>query len=142
MMEASEPGTGDHRRRRRRFALHWPPIRRVLIEGIVTWVVVIVADVLANEPPEMPFVQRDDMIENLASAASHPAFRNPILPGCLHTCAFRRRTGCLQESNHISIEFRVVVEDGITMRNRIGKCFTQLLHNPVMSGNWIVKKTG
>ena len=112
MMKATEPDTGDHRRRRRRLAFHWPPMRRVLIEGIVNSVVVIVADVVANEPLEMPFVQRDDMIENLASAASHPAFRNPILPGCLHTCAFRRKTGCLQEGNHIGIEFRVVVEDG------------------------------
>jgi len=44
-------------------------------------VVVIVADVIANEPPEMLFVQRDDMIENLAAAASHPAFRKPIGEG-------------------------------------------------------------
>jgi hypothetical protein len=29
------------------------------------------------------------MIENLAAAASDPAFRKPILPGRLHTCAFR-----------------------------------------------------
>ena len=56
MMKATEPGTGDHRRRRRRLAFHWPSIRRVLIEGIVNPVVVIVADVIANEPPEMLFV--------------------------------------------------------------------------------------
>ena len=44
-------------------------------------VVVIVVDVIANKPPQMLFVQRNDMIENLAAAASHPALRNPILPG-------------------------------------------------------------
>jgi hypothetical protein len=71
------------------------------------------------------------MIENLAAAASDPAFRKPILPGCLHTCTFRLKTRCLQEGNHIGIEFRVVVEDGITIPNRVGKCFTQLLHNPI-----------
>ena len=108
MMKATEPGTGDHRRRRRRLAFHWPPIRRILIQGIVNPVVVIVADVIANEPPEMLFVECDDVIENLAAAASHPAFRNPILPGCLHTCAFRLETRCLQEGNHIGIEFGVV----------------------------------
>jgi hypothetical protein len=81
MMKATEPGTGDHRRRRRRLAFHWPPIRRILIQGIVNPVVVIVADVIANQPPEMLFVECDDMIENLAAAASDPAFRESILPG-------------------------------------------------------------
>ena len=86
MMKAAEPGAGDHRRSRRRPRLHGPSIRRVFFEGIVNPVVVIVADVIANEPPEMLFVECDDMIENLAAAASHPAFRNPIGEGCqLHS---------------------------------------------------------
>ena len=88
MMKATQPDTGDHSRGRRRLAFHGPSIRRVLIEGIVNPVVVIVVDVITNEPPEMLFVQRDDMIENLAAAASDPAFRKPILPGGLNTCAF------------------------------------------------------
>jgi hypothetical protein len=29
----------------------------------------------------MWFVQRDDMVENLAAAASHPAFRGPVGEG-------------------------------------------------------------
>ena len=118
MMKATEPGTGDHRRRRRWLAFHWPSIRRVFIEGIVNPVVVVVVHVIANEPPQVLFVQRDDMVENLSAAASHPAFRNPILPRCLYTRALRRQACRLQEGNHIGIEFRVVVEDGITIRTR------------------------
>ena len=53
MMKATEPGTGDHRRRQRKLAFHWPPKRRILFEGIVNPVVEIVADVVANEPPQM-----------------------------------------------------------------------------------------
>ena len=67
MMKATQPGTGDHSRGRRRLAFHGPSIRRVLIEGIVNPVVVRVVDVITNEPPEMLFVQRDDMIEKLAA---------------------------------------------------------------------------
>src|ERR1700681_3889738 len=81
MMKAAEPGTGDHRRSRRRLAFLWPSIRRVLIEGIVNPVVVVVVHVIANKPPQMTFVQRDDMVENLASAASDPAFRSPVGEG-------------------------------------------------------------
>ena len=72
MMKAAEPGTGDHRRARRRFAFHLSSIRRILSEGIVNPVVVMVVDVSANEAPQMLFVQGDDVIENLPAAASHP----------------------------------------------------------------------
>jgi hypothetical protein len=70
MMKAAESGAGDYCRSQRRLALHGPSIRRVLIEGIVNPVVVVVVHVIANEPPQVLFVQRDDMVENLAAAAS------------------------------------------------------------------------
>ena len=128
MMKAAEPGTGDHRGGRR-LAFHWPSVRCVLIEGIVNPVVVMVVYVIANEPPQMFFVQRDDMVEDLAAAASYPALRNSVLPRRLDACVLRLETGCLQECDHIAIKFRVVVEDGITIRTSLRKRFTQLLHH-------------
>ena len=89
MMKAAEPGAGDHRCGRPRLAFYGPPIGRVLIEGIVNAVLVMVVHVIAKEPPEMGFVQRDDMVENLSAAASHPAFCGPILPRRLNTRALR-----------------------------------------------------
>jgi hypothetical protein len=38
-------------------------------------------------------VQSDDMVEDLAAAASHPALCDPILPRCLNTRALRLQTG-------------------------------------------------
>ena len=131
MMKAAEPGTGDHRRSGRGPGLHWPSIRRVLIEGIVNPVVVMVVHVIANEPSEMLFVQRDDMVENLSAAASYPAFRSAVLPRRLQTCALRLQASSLQKGNHIDIEFRVVIEDGITIRTSLGKRLTQLLYHPL-----------
>ena len=84
-----------------------------------------------DKPTEMLFVQRDDMVENLAAAASHPAFRSPVLPRCLNTRALRPKARCLQKGNHIGIESRVVVEDGETIRTSLGKRFPQLLHHPI-----------
>ena len=72
----------------------------------------------------MYFVQRDDAVENLAAAASYPAFRSPVLPRCLNTRALRSETRRLQEGNYIRIDFRVVVEDGITIETSFGKRFT------------------
>src|SRR6185503_19791488 len=79
----------------------------------------------------MSLVQRDDMVENLAAAGSHPALRDPILPRGLNTRALRLQTGHVQKGDHIGIEFRVVVQDGITIRNNLGKRLTQLLHDPL-----------
>ncbi|PYT30173.1 MAG: hypothetical protein DMG57_09095 [Acidobacteria bacterium] len=81
MMKAAEPSTGDHRGRRRRPAVSGPSIRGVLIQGIVNPIFVVVVHVIANEPPQMSFVQSDDMVEHLAAAASHPALRDPICQG-------------------------------------------------------------
>ena len=104
MMKAAESGAGDYCRSQRRLAFHWPSIRRVLIKGIVNSVVVVVVHVIANEPPQVLFVQRDDMVENLSAAASYPAFRGPVLPGCLNTRALGLHASSLQEGNHIRIE--------------------------------------
>jgi hypothetical protein len=88
MMKAAKPGTGHHRRGRRRLAVHLSSIRRVLIEGIVNPVVVIVVHVIANEPPQMLFVQRDDVVENLAATATDPAFRTPFCQGACTLARF------------------------------------------------------
>src|SRR5881394_2591128 len=63
----------------------------------------------------------------------YPALRGTVLPRCLNTRALWSEARCLQEGNHIRIEFRVVVEDGITIRTSLGKRFTQLLHHPLGS---------
>ena len=47
--------------------------------------VVMVVDVVADQPPEMLFVQRDDVVEDFAAATVHPTFRGSVLPGHLHT---------------------------------------------------------
>ena len=44
-------------------------------------VVMIIRDVLGQEPPEMALVQRDDMIEQIAAATANPALGDTVLPG-------------------------------------------------------------
>src|SRR4051794_16080467 len=73
------------------------------------------------------------MVEDLAAAASDPAFSNPVLPRCLNTCALRCETGCFQKRNHSSIEFRIVIQYDVTIRTSVGKGFAQLLRAPLGS---------
>jgi hypothetical protein len=56
-------------------------IRGVLLQRVVDAVFVMVVDVIADQPPEMLFVQRDDMVEDFATATAHPAFRGPFCQG-------------------------------------------------------------
>ena len=41
-------------------------------------IVVMIADVLAKEPPQVAFIQCNHMIEKLPAATSDPAFREPV----------------------------------------------------------------
>ena len=44
-------------------------------------IVMVVGDVIRNEPLEMVLVQRNDLVEQFAPAAADPAFRDSILQG-------------------------------------------------------------
>jgi hypothetical protein len=69
----------------------WPGLdraagRRFLTESDMGPVLVIVADVLMAKPQQMSFVQRDDVIQHLTSAAANPSFRDSVLPGTANAC--------------------------------------------------------
>ena len=44
-------------------------------------VFVVVADVLIEQPFQMAFMECDDVVQEVAAAAFHPALRDAILPG-------------------------------------------------------------
>ena len=79
-MKAAQPGTGGHRRKRRRPEFQRPSTWRVLIQRIMNPVVVVEVDVIANQTSQVWFVPCDDVVEDLAAAASDPALRRTVLP--------------------------------------------------------------
>jgi hypothetical protein len=79
MMEAAQTRARYPCRLGRRLLLHRSPIRRVLLEGIVNAVFVVVAHVVPHQPAKMRLVPRDDMVENLPPTASYPALRRVCL---------------------------------------------------------------
>ena len=124
MMKSAEPGTGGYGRKRRRPAFHWPSTWRVLCQRIMDPVIVVEGDVLANQASQMWFVPGDDVIEDLAATTADPALRSPVLPWRLHTGAHHLETGCLKEADDIGIEFRIAVENDISVGTSLGECFT------------------
>ena len=87
-------------------------------------VFLMIVHVITDQSAKMLLVQRDHMIQNLAAATSDPALRRSVLPWRLNTGALRLEAGCLQEADHIGIEFRIVVEDDISIGSGLGECFT------------------
>jgi len=53
---------------------------RVLREPKMSAVMVIVEEVRGHQPIEMPLIQDDHVIQQVASAASHPTLSNTVLP--------------------------------------------------------------
>ena len=93
-------------------------------------VVVVIVHVIANQTLQMSFVQCDNVVEDLPTAASDPAFRNPVLPGRLNARPLRLQARCFEERDHLRIELRIpAVKDHIPTGASLGERFSQLLHH-------------
>ena len=78
----------------------------------------------------MRFVQRDDMIEDLAPATTDPAFRYSVLPWRLHARLLGLHTRRLQEGHHPGVELRVTIEDRVAIRAGLWERLAHLLDDP------------
>jgi hypothetical protein len=56
------------------------------------------------------------MVEDLPAGTFDPAFGDSILPGSLYARALRLPARGLQERDHFGIEFRIVIQNGVTIR--------------------------
>lgn len=90
-----------------------------------------VAHVISDQSVQMLFVQRDDMVQDLAPATSNPSFRNSILPGRLHARPFQLQPSRLRERDHGGVEDQIAIQDGVPIRASFWEGLAQLLDNPL-----------
>ncbi len=93
-------------------------------------IVVIVIDVFATKSTQVPFIERNDVIQHLAATASHPSFRHSVLPRTPHARAEWLDTAVSKELPDVLIEFRIPVEHDKTLRRGQGESFPKLLDDP------------
>ena len=62
-----------------------------------------------------------EMVKDFSPASADPSFRDAILPRRLDACLSGIQTRRLQKVDDVAIEFRVAVEDHVTLRARFGK---------------------
>ena len=79
-MQPTDSREGDNLRGATRPMMNGSSGRSILLQRRMRPVQPMVARVVAKEPREVMLVQHDDLGEELASAGSHPALRDWVLP--------------------------------------------------------------
>src|SRR5438445_6216060 len=78
----------------------------------------------------MSLVQRNDLVEQFAAAASYPTFRDAVLPGTLNRGLYAGDLHGSNRSRNVQPILCVVVKDEELGRGLIREGFAQLLYDP------------
>ena len=97
-------------------------------------VFLVIADVFRKQPFQMAFIERDDMVQQVAAAASHPALRRAILPGAFEGSANRMDAQGANSDGDFQSVLGIAIEKQKPGSGIKGKGFAQLLDDPQASG--------
>ena len=81
MVEATYAWLRNQRGSRGRLGLDWTSVGRVFVQRVVNAVLLVIAHVLADQTAKVFFIHRDDLVEELAAAASDPSFGRSVCHG-------------------------------------------------------------
>src|ERR1022692_4720386 len=93
-------------------------------------VVVVVADILVHQTLEVPFIERNNVIEQVPAAATDEALGDSVLPWTAETGLFGLNAEAPDAADHLSAEIRGPVEDQVSRGRVVRKCLPQLLRYP------------
>src|SRR5271169_6633409 len=110
MVQATESRKGLNLPFTRRANFCRPTCWRVLCESEMRPVLVIVEQVGRHQPFEMPLIHDDHVIKQVASATSHRALRNTVLPRTAKSRASWLTPHVPHSRNHLGSKLRVTVE--------------------------------
>src|ERR1700751_5245908 len=93
-------------------------------------IVVVVKHVLIQQAFQMPFIDNDDMVEQIVTAAADPALGDAVLPRTAEADPLGLDPKALHCVDDFLIEARAAIKDQVAGRRVIGKSFAKLLDNP------------
>jgi len=97
-------------------------------------VLMVIEQVGRHQSFEMPLIQDYHVVQQVASATSHPALSNTVLPRTAKGRASWLAPHLLHSRNHIGAKLCVAVEQQESVRLLVGPCFSQLLDYPKRMG--------
>jgi hypothetical protein len=81
----------------------------------------------------MAFIQCNHVVQEVSSAASHPALRDAIPPGRPEGSLLGNHPRGFHRCDHLEPEFLIAIKDQVFVRRFKGKCLAQLLDDPTAS---------
>jgi hypothetical protein len=105
-------------------------LRGFFPESQMRAVLMVVADVFREQPLQMPFIHRDDVIQQVTAAALHPPFRHTVLPWTLKRSSDRSHVQGSNRRRNLESIFAVSVKDQEPGSRSEREGFPQLLNNP------------
>ena len=93
-------------------------------------VLVVIANIVEEKPPQMAFVHRNNVIQQLPPTAFDPALRHPVLPWTLERGLDRLNPERSHCSGNLHSVLPVPVEDQKPRKRAKRKRLPQLLHHP------------
>jgi hypothetical protein len=91
----------------------------------------VIANVFLAKPKQMSLMERNDMIQHLATAAAHPPLCDSVLPRTPDARPHHLDPARLQQITHLAAEFGVAVEQDIAVRAGQRQRLPQLLYDPI-----------
>src|ERR1017187_1229096 len=109
--------------------------RGVLPKSEMSPVLVVVTDVLIQQPSQMFLIQHDHMIQEISMYTAHPALGNSVLPRTAECGANRLAAHRLHGRDHIGTELGVPIEGQEALRRlAVFPSLVQLQGNPKRAG--------
>jgi hypothetical protein len=92
---------------------------------------VIITNIFEAEPYLMSLVQRDYVIQHLTAYASHPSFRDAVLPRTANARPDSLDPARFHKAMHLGAEFAVTIKDDVAVWAWKRQRLPELLYNPL-----------
>lgn len=96
--------------------LDLPVRRRLFPQAVMGPVLMIVREEFSAESSQMLFVERDHMIQQLSTTATHPTLSDSVLPRAVNARLDWLDAATRQELADCRTELRIVIEDDISVK--------------------------
>jgi hypothetical protein len=133
-MQPADPWHGHHSGRYAFPSLHSSGVGRILVQSSVNAVLMIVADILVNQPLQVNLVKNDYVVQQFPAAGPRPAFRDAILPGTPIGSSNQLAAQISEHLRSFSLIPAVPIKDQVARCAVFRKSFAQLLHDPLALG--------
>ena len=111
MMQPTESGQRDNLAAIRRYGRGDSTTGSVLADSEMSAVLVVIMDIVIQQPPQVPLIKNDHVIQEISAYTANPAFGSSALPRTAKGGAYRLGTHRCHSRDNVGTELRIAIED-------------------------------